>query len=1655
MRSRLGWIVAVVVGIGLSLYLSQRAPEPVQAPAPVVAAAPPAVAVPVPVAPPPPVEAAASVAAVTPVASPAPEPPPIRFAFQRLDIDQSGLQPRVCVQFTRPLQAEGVRYLDYLAVAPATARPAISVDGNRLCLTGLAYGTDYDIDLRPGLPGANDQRLVAGERIPVTLTARPPVVTFTGGGRILVRAASDGLPITTVNVPEVAVRVFRVGERGIAAIREELRQNERRTYPYALDRMRDETGTLVWSGTLAVDNQPHREIVTAFPVAEVIRDKKPGVYWVVASDATRAGGDDDDSRWSRQLAAQWVISTDIGLSVLKGADGLHVFARNYADAKPIADIELSLVARNNEELGRVRTDATGRASFAPGMLRGGGGNAPVAVMAFGRDADFTVLDLDRPAFDLADRGVEGRAPPGPVDVFAWTERGIYRPGERVEFAALLRDAAGNAAPNLPTQIVVRRPNGTEARRFALTADATGALRETIALSATSARGLWSAEILIDPTAPPIGRARFEVEDFVPQKIKVELSPRAKSYGAGESVAIDVDARFLYGAPAANLATEAEAQIEFDPDPYPQHRGFFFGHERERAEFPSFPLAIEPTDAQGKTSATGAVPDLGAVTRPLLANARVAVFEPGGRSTGETATLKLKGSAVQLGLRPLFTTARNWWEGGERLTVPWDSTARFELIAVDAEGGRIAAPEASWELIREEVLWNWIRNRDAWRYEEVVRERVVASGRGAVAADKAAEIAAEVSWGRHRLVVRVPGNERAQASIRFYAGWGGGEVDKTPDKLDVLADKASYAAGETAKLRIDSSYAGEATIVVATDRIHAVQTVSVPAGGATVDIPVAADWGPGAYALVSLIRPLEPATATRAPVRAVGLAWLGVDNTARKLAVTIEAPGLVRPRGPTEVALRIPGASGQMRVTLAAVDEGILQLTRYRTPDPFAHVFGKRRLGLELRDDYGRLIDGRAGIKGAVRQGGDSALGGKGLEVVPVKIVSIFHGPLSLDAAGRAKVTLDIPDFVGELRLMAVAWDATRVGNGESRMTVRDPLVADATFPRFLAPGDESRVSVWLHNVEGPAGSYRVRWTAQGPVAITSEATRSVELQANGRQLLSWPLIAGEIGITSFRLQIDGPGGFAITRDWQMEVRPAQAPTTEARIERVAPGASVSITPRDLAGLVPGSVQASIEVASWRGFDVAAILRALDRYPFGCLEQTTSRAFPLLYFNEAAALIGAREDKAIERRVQDAVWRVLDMQRPDGGFGLWGPNDEPALSWLQVYAIDFLLNARKQSLVVPDEALGRSVRWLRTAAAQLEGGDEARAYALFVLAREGRADLGTLRYVHDVRAGQYQNPLVLAQLGAALQLSGDTVRADGLFTRSLGALDRSLARNDRRSFDYYGTTLRDLAAMVAATATADRGATLEQLFRRFGESLRVPQLDATTTQEKSWMLLATHALAQRGSQINVDADGQAILGRARAVFDLAPAQLQRGFAVANRGEREIWATTTISGVSKTPLPAGNRRFTVKRSFLTLQGEPADLATLKQNDRVVVWIEAAGFNDADRRAGSDVAIMDLLPAGLEIEGVLRRLDEEGNSQFKFLGPISKLATREARDDRFVAAVRVGDLDEPVVRTGYVARAITPGRYVLPGIQVEDMYRPEFFARSAAGRIDIAPR
>ncbi len=389
-----------------------------------------------------------------------PQPPEAaEFAFHRLEIDTSKPQAEACLVFTRKLDDSGqTHYEDYLSISPQTTIVTRAFD-DRLCIAGLDFNRTYQVSLKPGLPAATGEKLAAGETVPVELRDKPALVRFSGG-IILPRDNEDGVPVTTINIDKLNLKVIRVGDRLLSQIEAGL-VDRTTLYSWDEDQLEKNQGHVVWSGSMDVANVRNTSVVTLIPIKTILKASNPGAYVLIAEDAAKKSTANDFQ--SGGLAAQWVVDSDVALTSFKGASGLTVFARSYASASPLAGVNLTLVARDNNILATTKTNSIGRADFAPGLFGGTGGNEPVVVMAYGAGGDFSFLDLRRPAFDLTDRGVGGRSSPGPVDAYLYTERGVYRPGETVHAVAMLRDRLGVAAA-APLTLVETRPDGVEAAR---------------------------------------------------------------------------------------------------------------------------------------------------------------------------------------------------------------------------------------------------------------------------------------------------------------------------------------------------------------------------------------------------------------------------------------------------------------------------------------------------------------------------------------------------------------------------------------------------------------------------------------------------------------------------------------------------------------------------------------------------------------------------------------------------------------------------------------------------------------------------------------------------------------------------------------------------------------------------------------------------------------------------------------------------------------------------------------------------------------------------------------------------------------------------------------------------------------------------------------
>ncbi|MDE1940139.1 MAG: alpha-2-macroglobulin family protein, partial [Alphaproteobacteria bacterium] len=1007
--------------------------------------------------------------------------------------------------------------------------------------------------------------------------------------------------------------------------------------------------------------------------------------------------------------------------------------------------------------------------------------------------------------------------------YLYTERGVYRPGETVDLTAMIRDRVG-AAVNAPLTLVATRPDGMEVGRVTIAgADLkAGAAAWTLPLSSSAPHGRWQIAAYIDPKDDPVGRVQFDVQDFVPQKLKVTLTAETKVARPNSDIKVQVESRFLYGAPASGLSGEGTARISADATPFENYTGWQFGRVDDSFSDLDVQMTVPTTDAGGVTEATGAIGDLTDTTLALKAMVKIDIHEPGGRTTSKTVEIPVRNHDVMIGIRPDFS-------GG---SVNEGARAGFEAVALDADGKRVALSGVNYSWVREVTSYQWYEDNGGWKYKSMTRDRLVTSGTMSIGAGASAKLAQAMPWGTYRLTLTDP-KSGASSSYRFYSGWAASSAGDRPDRIPVAADKTSYRAGETAHVRIKPAADGKALVVVASDKVFSSKVIDAPASGATVDVPVSADWGAGAYVLVTDYRPLDKATGHE-PVRSIGLVWLTLDNSQRTLTVLVGGPKKMLPRQRVNIPVQVKGLSSgeDAYLTLAAVDEGILQLTEYQSPDPVTYYFGKRRLGVEMRDDYGRLIKAEKGAVGAMREGGDS-FGGRSLAVVPTRTVSLYSGLVKVGAGGMVNIPVDVPDFNGELRLMAVAVSANKLGHADRPMTVRDPVVADIVLPRFLAPGDKAQAALNLNNVEGRAGDYVATVTAGGPAGLAGGAQTVVTQHLNVGQRVLVPVeIDGKgLGIANITLKLTGPGGFKVTRSWPIEVRAPQLDIARDETLPLAAGASFTANRQLIADIVPGTQTVGLTVSAAHGYsDVPGLLKWLDKYPYGCIEQTSSRAMPLLFFNDLAGMAGLPTDKALHDREQAAVDAALDMQNYAGNFGMWGPGSD-ADPWISAFALDFLMQAKAKNYVVPNDALRRGAGWLRQISTSDSYDDNTRAYAFYLLARSGQVNVSDLRYFSDTRGAEWNTAIAAALTGAAAAEVGDRSRATYGFNRARDIVFK--AKPNTYPVGDYGSLLRDLAGTIALAAENGEAQLIPALMSK-SEALDM-RLNATTTQEKAWML----------------------------------------------------------------------------------------------------------------------------------------------------------------------------------------------------------------------------
>jgi uncharacterized protein YfaS (alpha-2-macroglobulin family) len=1573
------------------------------------------------------------------------------FALVGAYPDQHDGDLAIALEFSRPLV--GSQDFDALLVVKDANGAAVKGSwvlddkGRVLRFPSVEAAKDYEVTLKAGLSAADGTRLGKDDTRKVHTGELDPAVGFASQGSVLPARESRGLPVVSINVPEVDVEFLRVTEKQLPKFFAEYQRGGRRG-SWDLDSEYGDSTPLgklaepVYLNRFVLGGKPNERVLTYLPIQDIRELQDPGLYFAVMKRTGKFAG---------EFETAFFTVSDIGLHTRAYKDKLFVHTASLQDGSATGSVELKVLDARGEAILAGKTDGNGNALLNYTLDAG-------HVLVATRGKDVSMLPFNQPALDLSEFAVAGREQAW-FDVFAWSGRDLYRPGETVRISALLRDNDGRPVPapkqggGQPVFLRLKQPDGKVFRETRLQPGAQGYLSFEQAIPTEAPTGRWQVEFRTDPASKEaVQGMTLRIEEFLPERMKLDLDAAQPVLKPGQALKLKATAAYLYGAPASGNRFTAKLAVAVEQHPLEQLPGYFFGDPTMELPKDAKDIIDTTLPENGVLQEDIALPAEAKPRSTIAALVSGSVYETGGRTVNRTLKRVLWPADALVGIRPLFDDK----DGADA-----NANAGFELVRVDAAGKPRPGKGLKATLVRELRDYHWNYDEDGgWDYDFTRRfenkdTRTLELGTGA------SKIDFPVEWGEYRLDVFDPATGLT-TRYPFRAGWSWDDqnrgLDARPDKVKLALDKTGYKAGDTLKVTVTPPHAGKGLLMVESDRMLYVQAIDAKPGS-TFSIPVTKDWERHDIYVTALVFRGGSAPSRITPARAVGVAHVPMDRRDRRVAVGLSVPRQMRPEQNLPVTVSVPELAGKLaHVTVSAVDVGILNITRFPVPDANAQFFAQGRLGVDAYDIYGRVIESFEGGSAKIRFGGDMALAALPQAKRPtsrVQTVDLFSGPVKLDGKGNARVALRVPDFNGTLRVSALVYSDTHYGNRDRETVVRAPIVAEASLPRVLAPGDRSTVTLDVQNFTGKAGAFKVLVNGEGPLDI-GEGGRTADLPADAKRTLTFPIVAGE-GYTTAQVRVRVEGnGFKVDRRYDVPVRAGWPAVLRSRTQVLDSLAPVEMGAGFADGLMPGSVTARMTVSALPPIPFASALKGALEYPYGCAEQTTSKGYAALELDDATAKmlgIDGLDARKRRERMEGAFGRLASMQVANGHFSMWG-NDDYVNPGLTPYIAEFLLDAREGGFAVPETVLQKALTRLNedllAGGAQFYGYDRRdhlkfanQAYAGYVLARVNRAPLGTLRALYDNERGKSLTGLPLVHLGIALTLQGDKARG-------AKAIAEGFARTGDRP-EYlgdYGTRLRDDALMIALVH--ERKLARPEYDRRAISLGR--ELDAR--RNSGWLWLSTQeqvALARLGKALMVDqkklVSGQwSIGGQSQAVAPVRlfgrsvdHAALARGLRFTPEGSPPLYASLDVAGIPRSAPAPDNRQVGIERRYYTTDGNEWKGGTLKEGEALIVRVGIT-----PHVAMPDALFTDLLPAGLEIEnfnlGDARQWAEVvvDGIAISDRGSAADVKHEEFRDDRYVAALKLER--GSTAKVFYLVRAVTPGTYTVPPSLVEDMYRPD---------------
>lgn len=1582
---------------------------------------------------------------------------PSRYNLSVTDItaQHTGTEGLITISTSQPLTVADLKQM--IAINPAVPFD-VTLNESGFTITGAGFTPSqaYDLTISKNLEGIFGGKMKADHESQVTFGKLKPTITFANSkGMYLSGNGFRNIALNIVNIPAVEVIVTKVYENNL----EHFFRSDREWDYHWDEEDREGTSFQFWNTEFVGDTIFSRSYETAklprLNAASVLKldfqDKIKdynGVYVIQVKSK--------EHNW---LQDSKIISiSDVGLIVKEEADNMYVFANSIHNATALSDVKINFVSTNNQKLYTATTDKDGVAIFKDISKTAPGFKVGMVTAKTNSEFSFVLLNKTRigtSRFDVGGRTVNATG----LNAMIYPERNLYRPGETMSISAVVRDEQWQPIKEVPVKIKLLMPNGREFSSVRKILNEQGSCEATFTPPTTAMTGIYTVQVYTGNDIL-LNSYSISVEEFMPDRLKAAVMLNKESYMPGEEVRAVIQADNLFGTPAAGRNYQCEMNLEKTAFRAKKYEEYDFAMHDE--------FSYNADHRDGKTDEKGGATETFAIAKELASqgvlrgSVMTTVFDETGRPVHRFTQFNVYTQPVFIGIK----RGEEYVSSRQPIRVP--------VVALNKDGVP-QNTEATVLFVRKE--WHTAIQQDgnSYRYVSKSDDRVVSTQTVQIAAGGSLCTVMPAQSGDYEIRVFLKGATN-YVSRHFYAyGWGDTEYSSfevdNEGNVEIKVDKETYNMGESMNVLFTTPFDGRMLVTVERNKVLKHYYLDVKNKSASLSVMTDEMYLPNVYITATLFRPMSgvdmPLTVAH------GFQSVAVENKNNHLPVKITVNEKARSK--TKQTIQVKTAPGAY-VTIAAVDEGILQIKDFKTPDPYNYFYAKMALGVSTYDIYPWLLPE---IRTTLSSTGGDGYGTNSrvnpMFVNRVKNVSFWSGIRQADGGGNVRFDIDVPQFSGDIRVMAVAYKDKAFGNADAHMKVADPVIISTALPRFLSPKDEVVMPISLSNTTAREATATVTVKVSGPLSITGEQTATITIPANRENravfnIVAQPAIgAGKVTVTVKAM------GETFVNETDISIRPTASlqKITSSGVASADEDKSLNIH----AYFIRSTIKDKIVIGRSPIVQFSKNLSELVHYPYGCVEQTTSAVFPQLYYADLVKSMEGSAAKTINvaYNIQQAINKLQSMQVSNGALTYW-PDGGYESWWGSVYACHFLIEARKAGYEVNEGTIKRLLEYMKFKLYKKEVetyyynkdmhkdiAPREVPYSLYVLALAGQSQPPMMNYYKAHKEllsidGKYL-------LSAAYALSGQPLQAKDVLPASFSGETANKMLGG--SFASYA---RDLA--ISLTVLVDTDPTNKQIpimARQLSQHLK--EQTYLNTQENVFSFLALGKIARQANSgtatATLSVDGKTIAStKGENITADLTAYLDKMVKIKVNGNGNYYYFLEQSGVSADgKITEEDKYLKVRRAYFTRDGREITNNTFKQNDLIVVRIsiEAQYATTIE-----NVAITDMLPAGFEIENMRlgqmppvkwireiadaeskkNRSEDDGDESetVKYKQPFDYV---DIRDDRMNMFTSVGQVRKNFY---YMVRAVSPGVFQLGPVQADAMYDGTYHSYNGSGVVRV---